>query len=228
MDAVRVVATGDDDVICSRLLEWSGLTRVWHQYELDQDHNFITEIAAHCAGLSIDSEEWDGDYPGRSGEWYTISTSKPEEVIHELRALVAALLWKTRKTRRQQRISLNRLTRNGVTKRQRKPNGSTLLFVIERPGWDPFDVEREEFYLQISRSKSLESRIYRRISHHWDLLTRMPGVQVTPLDAVLELMKFEASALADPQTCVIKSPHIAKEELVALAKIIKDRPGKAS
>lgn len=94
-DGWTEIASADDDV-SEELLEWSGLEKIWKQYQLWQFELF-QDLADRSKHIIISGDQWGGDSPGLSGVWQTAETDNETELKKDLRGLVADLIWKNRK-----------------------------------------------------------------------------------------------------------------------------------
>lgn len=88
----HTIASADDDMIAGKLLRWSGLQGMWLDSELDRWFDFVRDVAEHCPSLEIEKEEWDGEAPGRSGTWHSVSTDDDDKARLELKTRVAELV----------------------------------------------------------------------------------------------------------------------------------------
>jgi hypothetical protein len=86
------IASADDDVIAGIVLEWSGHLQLWDQHELDEEHDFVNDVLDLCVHASVDREEWDADFPGRSGVWHTVSTDDADALKAEIRTAIERLI----------------------------------------------------------------------------------------------------------------------------------------
>ena len=90
--ALREIASADDGEIGDELLDWSGLSELWHERGLAGEYDFLRDVAEHCASIDISTEQWGGDAPGLSGVWYTVSTKVPDQLRSEMRSRVQQLI----------------------------------------------------------------------------------------------------------------------------------------
>jgi hypothetical protein len=86
------IASADDGEIGGELLDWSGLSKMWHELGLGGDYDFLRDVAEHCASIDISTEQWGGDAPGLSGVWYTVSTRDPDQLRSEMQSRVQQLI----------------------------------------------------------------------------------------------------------------------------------------
>ncbi len=86
------IAYAEADVISGELLEWSGLSDVWNKYELDNHHNFLSDIAETCCHIHIEREELDGGVPTHSWNMIKIETSNEELLRLEMKERVKELM----------------------------------------------------------------------------------------------------------------------------------------
>ncbi len=90
--ALQEIASADDGEIGGELLDWSGLSKVWHEQGLAGDYDFLRDVAEHCASIDISTEQWGGDAPGLSGVWYTVSTRDPDQLRGQMQSRVQLLI----------------------------------------------------------------------------------------------------------------------------------------
>jgi hypothetical protein len=90
-DGWEEIASADDDV-SQELLDWAGLDKIWDQYYLCEFERF-QDLAKRSDHLIIVGEEWGGKTPGISGVWQTAKTDNPDQLISDLRDLIAELIW---------------------------------------------------------------------------------------------------------------------------------------
>jgi hypothetical protein len=81
---LQEIASADDGEIGGELLDWSGLSELWHERGLAGEYDFLRHVAEHCASIDISTEQWGGDAPGLSGVWYTVSTTDPDQLRREM------------------------------------------------------------------------------------------------------------------------------------------------
>jgi hypothetical protein len=91
-EALQELASADDGEIGGELLDWSGLSKVWHEQGLAGDYDFLRDVAEHCGSIDISTEQWGGDAPGLSGVWYAVSTRDPDKLRGEMQARVQQLI----------------------------------------------------------------------------------------------------------------------------------------
>jgi hypothetical protein len=96
--ASHEIASADDGEIGGELLDWSGLSKIWHEQGLAGDYDFLRDVAERCASIDISTEQWGGDAPGLSGVWYTVSTRDPEKLRAEMQSRVQLLIDQTKST----------------------------------------------------------------------------------------------------------------------------------
>jgi hypothetical protein len=89
---LQEIASADDGEIGGELLDWSGLSNVWHEQGLAGDYDFLRDVAKHCGSIDISTEQWGGDAPGLSGVWYTVSTRDPDQLRSEMQSCVQLLI----------------------------------------------------------------------------------------------------------------------------------------
>jgi hypothetical protein len=89
---LQEIASADDGEIGGELLDWSGLSKMWHEHGLAGDYDFLRDVAEHCASIDISTEQWGGDAPGLSGVWYTVSTRDPDKLRGEMQSHVQLLI----------------------------------------------------------------------------------------------------------------------------------------
>jgi hypothetical protein len=95
-EALQELASADDGEIGGELLDWSGLSKIWHEQGLAGDYDFLRDVAEHCASIDISTEQWGGDAPGLSGVWYTASTRDADKLRVEMQARVQQLIDQTK------------------------------------------------------------------------------------------------------------------------------------
>jgi len=88
---LQEIASADDGEIGDELLDWSGLSELWHERGLAGECDFLRDVAEHCASIDISTEQWGGDAPGLSGVWYTVSTRDPDQLRGEMLSRVQQL-----------------------------------------------------------------------------------------------------------------------------------------
>jgi len=103
----RKIASADDDVIASELLDWSRLTERWQNHDMDKFYDFMSDVAEHCRHIEIDRDEWDADSPGRSGTWHVVRTNSSKELRKELADRVSKLIRESDDKRTQLRAKEN-------------------------------------------------------------------------------------------------------------------------
>lgn len=86
------IASADDDMIAGEMLEWSGYSELWDEHELGDDYSFVDDVLELCENVFIETEEWDADSPGMSGNWYTITTADPDKLKVEILARIEELI----------------------------------------------------------------------------------------------------------------------------------------
>jgi len=94
--APQEIASADDGEIGGELLDWSGLSKTWHEQGLAGDYDFLRDVAEHCDCIDISTEQWGGDAPGLSGVWYTVATRDPVQLRTEMHARVQKLIDQTK------------------------------------------------------------------------------------------------------------------------------------
>ncbi len=90
--ALQQIASADDGEIGGELLDWSGLSKIWHEQGLAGDYDFLRDVAERCTFIDISTEQWGGDTPGLSGVWYTVSTKDPDRLRAEMQVRVQLLI----------------------------------------------------------------------------------------------------------------------------------------
>lgn len=90
--APQEIASADDGEIGGELLDWSGLSKMWHEHGLAADYDFFRDVAEHCASIDISTEQWGGDAPGLSGVWYSVSTRDADKLRAEMQSRVQQLV----------------------------------------------------------------------------------------------------------------------------------------
>jgi hypothetical protein len=89
---LQEIASADDGEIGGELLDWSGLSKMWHEHGLAGDYDFLRDVAEHCASIDISTEQWGGDAPGLSGVWYSVSTRDADKLRAEMQSRVQQLV----------------------------------------------------------------------------------------------------------------------------------------
>ena len=90
--ALREIASADDGEIGDELLDWSGLSELWHERGLAGEYDFLRDVVEHCSSIDISTEQWGGDAPGLSGVWYTVSTKDADKLRAEMQSRVQQLI----------------------------------------------------------------------------------------------------------------------------------------
>jgi hypothetical protein len=90
--APQEIACADDGEIGGELLDWSGLSKMWHEHGLSGGYDFLRDVAEHCGSIDISTEQWGGDAPGLSGVWYSVSTRDPDQLRSEMQSRVQLLI----------------------------------------------------------------------------------------------------------------------------------------
>jgi hypothetical protein len=93
---LQEIASADDGEIGGELLDWSGLSKTWHDHGLVGDYDFLRDVSEHCQCIDISTEQWGGDAPGLSGVWYTVTTSDPDRLRVEMQSRVQKLIDQTK------------------------------------------------------------------------------------------------------------------------------------
>jgi hypothetical protein len=88
----KKVASADDDVIAEEILEWSGCEELWNEHELDEEFSVVEDVLERCMAAEVNTRNWDGGAPGRSGVWHTVWTTDPDALKTEIRARIEALI----------------------------------------------------------------------------------------------------------------------------------------
>jgi hypothetical protein len=89
---LQEIASADDGEIGGELLDWSGLSKMWHEQGLAGDYDFLRDVAEHCGSIDISTEQWGGDAPGLSGVWCRVSTRDPDKLRAEMQSRVQQLI----------------------------------------------------------------------------------------------------------------------------------------
>lgn len=93
MDGYQEIICADDDEIISDLLHWANLTELWNENSDTLDrYDLINDILEECDGVFVDREEWDANFPGRSGVMHTIFAADSEALKIELREVIERLI----------------------------------------------------------------------------------------------------------------------------------------
>ena len=93
MGAYQEVLRADDDEISYDLLHWANLTDLWDENsEMLERYDLINDILEECEGVIVDREEWDANFPGRSGVMHIIFAKDPKALKIELRERIEKLL----------------------------------------------------------------------------------------------------------------------------------------
>lgn len=75
----------DDDSINWEILYWSDLSEFWRENEnVLGNYSVLSDILMHCRNVLIEEEEYDFDFPGRSGINYVIYTDNATALKDEL------------------------------------------------------------------------------------------------------------------------------------------------
>lgn len=90
--AQPVVFEGDPDDIALRIIEQLGLTKLWDRHELSDEHDFFRDVLLDCQGLSYETWEHDGDWPGTSYTGYTVTIRDEAKVRAECAKAIEALI----------------------------------------------------------------------------------------------------------------------------------------
>ena len=77
----KKIIRADDDEIKYSVLEWAGARDIW---DADEDmfskYDFIEDILKRCNSVHITIEEYDLNFPGRSGFTYLVETNDPKSL----------------------------------------------------------------------------------------------------------------------------------------------------
>jgi hypothetical protein len=157
------IASADDDVISGILLEWSGLSERWQRHELDAICDFTRDVAEYCKHIEIETENWDGGAPGRSGVWHKLTTDDGRILKKEMRDLVAELI--RTNSAKTARIKAERQSKK--LKELRGPKTSRLLFEVDI--WDDLSPSTYVFHIEQPDSSSADYRFWEKKSDGWEL-----------------------------------------------------------
>ena len=80
----RTIASADDCEIENRILEWSGMMKIWVDGELDYRFSFWKDVLKWCNHFDFKSREWEGGGPGLSGIWFKVLTNNPRALKQEI------------------------------------------------------------------------------------------------------------------------------------------------
>jgi hypothetical protein len=87
------IIKSEEDSINFEIVRWAGIDQLWEDnYELLSNCNLIQDIMPFCEAAEINQEEYDCEFPGRSGILYSIETNNPEILKHEIRQLVGDII----------------------------------------------------------------------------------------------------------------------------------------
>jgi len=78
------IASGDDDEIVDKVIEWAGLSEKWVENDLYERHDFWREVLMECYNVQVKTREWEGGGPGLSGVWYSVRSMNPSELRKEI------------------------------------------------------------------------------------------------------------------------------------------------
>lgn len=98
-----IIISATDDTVEQEVLEWAGLWGLWEDNEPTlSNFNIVADVLSRCPSASVEEDEWDGDFPGRSGVTYQIATSDPGVLKRELKAVLEAIIRNPNKDSRPQ------------------------------------------------------------------------------------------------------------------------------
>jgi hypothetical protein len=87
------IIKSEEDSINFEIVRWAGIDQLWEDnYELLSSCNLIQDIMPFCGSAEINKEEYDCEFPGRSGILYSIETNNPESLKHEIMQLVGDII----------------------------------------------------------------------------------------------------------------------------------------
>lgn len=91
---------GTSEEIGALVLRWAGLEEMWEQHDLGRDFNAATDLVEVCAGLSVDTDDWDADRPMYSEINYTVWIRDPEKAKADMLKHIWELISRREKARR--------------------------------------------------------------------------------------------------------------------------------
>jgi len=147
----KQIAFADDDLISSELIIWSGLEDVWNWYDMDLIFDFTMDVAEQCYHIDIYREDWDADFPGRSGTWHTVETDNEAALKKEMRKKVAGLLWKNRRELRRKRLEIKQKIQeeNELRRQEIRKGPDNYVHVCTLDIWDDLLPTEYEYYLEV-------------------------------------------------------------------------------
>ena len=86
------IASGDDCVIETMVLEWSGMLDAWEAWDQADRHSFYSEVLRYCPSAILKSREWEGGGPGLSGTWFSVHSMHPEQLREEIASGIKDLM----------------------------------------------------------------------------------------------------------------------------------------
>lgn len=86
MSEDQLIIEADDDAVNWEIIAWADIQDIWESNErILNNINLVIDVIPSCVNAEIDSEEWDGDFPGRSGVFYKIYSCNPEALKEEIK-----------------------------------------------------------------------------------------------------------------------------------------------
>lgn len=79
------ILSASDDMISAELLEWSNLLNIWQEHELDNDHDFMQDVAEYCDHIRIEKDEMESSIPSHNWTIYTVETDDETLLRQEMR-----------------------------------------------------------------------------------------------------------------------------------------------
>lgn len=90
---IKILSEIEDDSIDWQILDWAEVRDLWDEhYDLLYRYSVVGDLLPDCDSAEIISEEYDCDFPGRSGVLYTIETNDPEQLKLEIRDRIEQLI----------------------------------------------------------------------------------------------------------------------------------------
>ena len=130
--------------------------------------DFQRDVAEHCDHIFINDEEYDFNYPGRSGHNFIAETNDEQTLRKEIRSRLAELLWTDRWKVLQYR---RRQEAEEQERKNRRPTNSLLLCKIYKLSVDltltltPTPVE---YHIELLGKPSLRYRLWVRDRQYWN------------------------------------------------------------
>ena len=132
------------------------------KWDLYRAFDFQRDVAEHCDHIFINDEEYDFNYPGRSGHNFIAETNDEQTLRKEIRSRLAELLWTDRWKVLQYR---RRQEAEEQERKNRRPTNSLLLCKIYKLSVDltltltPTPVE---YHIELLGKPSLRYRLWVR------------------------------------------------------------------